>query len=436
MRNKKDVEQSAVEKNEAIAAGGAGDRQPDAVTPGGADGRRTGVMTGVLICVALFMGVMIGTYVLPNLTLPWAAARDSVLGDARVKAADVQDGNGKFVILDYPEYDAAKYVTLPDYGSMTVEAEQPPEITEEDIEENIKSYIVYNDACEAVTEGTVHKGDVITVTYSAAYEGEDVAALSATDSVIELGSAGEPQDFVDVVDGSEIGKVLMFDVTFPDDWSASDWAGKTVQFTVTVTQRNDFPELTDEFVSSLTDGEYGNEAELREYVRQTIEDYDAAVYDEILYNAAMDALLEQSKFKTVPQDLIDWYVSVQMKYFQDYADMYGMTVEEYVSESGLDMTVDEMLQAMAAEAVENVKINGILTALADAEGITVDAESDADRIKARQDELMEGLGIETEDVLLDYYKQSNIYNDVRNLKTVDWICDNIKSVAPADGDAD
>ena len=70
----------------------------------------------------------------------------------------------------------------------------------------------------------------------------------------------------------------------------------------------------------------------------------------------------------------------------------------------------------------------LLTAVAQAEGITVDEKEDAELLNDRSSQLIEGLGLSGQEKLLDYYKQSNLYNDVLNWKVLDWLMENVQQV--------
>lgn len=382
-----------------------------------------------IVAIVLVFGIAFGMSYLASSSLRVSQedAKKAVTGASAVKAADIQDENGKFVILDYPEdLDLSGYVELCDYHSMQVQTVEKPEITEADIEANIDSYLSYQDKYIQITDRPIAEGDILTMAYTGYQDGKAVDAYTTENVRFALGSGGEPEEFVEHLVGTSVGEEQVFDVTFPDDWTDSAYAGVTLTFHVTVSAINELPDVTEENVSELTDGQFDTLDVFRTYIREQIEAYDTEQYESALSNEIMDKMLEESTFKTVPQELVKWHVSTQMRYYQDQADQYQMTVEEYLQEAGLPDDIDDVLYEMTEVAVESLKRYAVLDAVADAEGITVDEEADAAYLEKRSSQLIEGLGLSGEDALESYYHTSNLLHDVQNWKVLDWLMENIQ----------
>lgn len=382
-----------------------------------------------IVAIVLVFGIAFGMSYLASSSLRVSQedAKKAVTGASAVKAADIQDENGKFVILDYPEdLDLSGYVELCDYHSMQVQTVEKPEITEADIEANIDSYLSYQDKYIQIMDRPIAEGDILTMAYTGYQDGKAVDAYTTENVRFALGSGGEPEEFAEHLVGTSVGEEQVFDVTFPDDWTDSAYAGVTLTFHVTVSAINELPDVTEENVSELTDGQFDTLDAFRTYIREQIEAYDTEQYESILSNEIMDKMLEESTFKTVPQELVNWHVSTQMRYYQDQADQYQMTVEEYLQEVGLPDDIDDVLYEMTEVAVESLKRYAVLDAVADAEGITVDEEADAAYLKKRSSQLIEGLGLSGEDALESYYHTSNLLHDVQNWKVLDWLMENIQ----------
>ena len=382
-----------------------------------------------IVTIVLVFGIAFGMSYLASSSLRVSQedAKKAVTGASAVKAADIQDENGKFVILDYPEdLDLSGYVELCDYHSMQVQTVEKPEITEADIEANIDSYLSYQDKYIQVTDRPIAEGDILTMAYTGYQDGKAVDAYTTENVRFALGSGGEPEEFAEHLVGTSVGEEQVFDVTFPDDWTDSAYAGVTLTFHVTVSAINELPDVTEENVSELTDGQFDTLDAFRTYIREQIEAYDTEQYESTLSNEIMDKMLEESTFKTVPQELVNWHVSTQMRYYQDQADQYQMTVEEYLQEAGLPDDIDDVLYEMTEVAVESLKRYAVLDAVADAEGITVDEEADAAYLEKRSSQLIEGLGLSGEDALESYYHTSNLLHDVQNWKVLDWLMENIQ----------
>lgn len=344
-----------------------------------------------------------------------------------VKAEDIQDENGSFVIQDYPEdLDLSGYVVLPDYKNMTVQTVNKPEVTQDRIDANVKSYIAYFGRYEKVTDRPIQAGDIVTISYTGYQDGKEVSNYTASDVLLQLGSEGVPDEFSDNFVGANVGEEKSFDVVFPDDWADETYAGQTMSFKATVSAIDIEPVLSDATVGEITDGEYSTAKEFEDYVAQEIADYDQDQYETTLSDEIMTQLLEDAKFKTVPRELVTWYVAMQMQYYQSMADQYEVSVDQYLQDAGIGDSVDDVLYDMTEQASDDLKGYAVLDAIADAEGISVDPDADKQMLDDHVSDLISSLGLADEDAVNSYYKQSNVYHDIQNQKVVSWLMNTVK----------
>ena len=383
----------------------------------------------ILITFALIAVAILLSYLFSSMHVDFFDTKKIVVGDASVKASDLQDENGKFIILDYPSnVDITKYVSLCDYKSLSVDSVELPEITEKDIDDNIISYIKYFERYDKITDGVVASDSIVTISYTGYLDGKALSSYTADRVILDLTDESLPSDFVSDLVGTTVDTDVEFDVVFADDLQDTTIAGKTVHFKAHVFNLNVIPTVTDDNVVSITNGEYQTLSDFREGIRQKIADYDMSVYNDTVTNEIMSMLVEKSQFHTIPQELINWYVSLQMKYYQDMADQHNCSVEEYIVDADIADSLDDLLYSMTESAVEMLPKYAVLTAIANAENITVDATEDADDISTREEQLMDGLGLSDVNVLFEYYKESNVLHDVLNWKTIDWLIENIQQV--------
>lgn len=381
----------------------------------------------VLAVVAMF-GVAFGASYMASVNgLFGDDVKRIVTQGSAVKAEDIQDENGSFVIQDYPEdLDLSGYVVLPDYKNMTVQTVNKPEVTQDRIDANVKSYIAYFGRYEKVTDRPIQAGDIVTISYTGYQDGKEVSNYTASDVLLQLGSEGVPDEFSDNFVGANVGEEKSFDVVFPDDWADETYAGQTMSFKATVSAIDIEPVLSDATVGEITDGEYSMAKEFEDYVAQEIADYDQDQYETTLSDEIMTQLLEDAKFKTVPRELVTWYVAMQMQYYQSMADQYEVSVDQYLQDAGIGDSVDDVLYDMTEQASDDLKGYAVLDAIADAEGISVDPDVDKQMLDDHVSDLISSLGLADEDAVNSYYKQSNVYHDIQNQKVVSWLMDTVK----------
>lgn len=381
----------------------------------------------VLAVVAVF-GVAFGASYMASVNgLFGDDVKRIVTQGSAVKAEDIQDENGSFVIQDYPEdLDLSGYVVLPDYKNMTVQTVNKPEVTQDRIDANVKSYIAYFGRYEKVTDRPIQAGDIVTISYTGYQDGKEVSNYTASDVLLQLGSEGVPDEFSDNFVGANVGEEKSFDVVFPDDWADETYAGQTMSFKATVSAIDIEPVLSDATVGEITDGEYSTAKEFEDYVAQEIADYDQDQYETTLSDEIMTQLLEDAKFKTVPRELVTWYVAMRMQYYQSMADQYEVSVDQYLQDAGIGDSVDDVLYDMTEQASDDLKGYAVLDAIADAEGISVDPDADKQMLDDHVSDLISSLGLADEDAVNSYYKQSNVYHDIQNQKVVSWLMNTVK----------
>lgn len=381
----------------------------------------------VLAVVAVF-GVAFGASYMASVNgLFGDDVKRIVTQGSAVKAEAIQDENGSFVIQDYPEdLDLSGYVVLPDYKNMTVQTVNKPEVTQDRIDANVKSYIAYFGRYEKVTDRPIQAGDIVTISYTGYQDGKEVSNYTASDVLLQLGSEGVPDEFSDNFVGTNVGEEKSFDVVFPDDWADETYAGQTMSFKATVSAIDIEPVLSDATVGEITDGEYSTAKEFEDYVAQEIADYDQDQYETTLSDEIMTQLLEDAKFKTVPRELVTWYVAMQMQYYQSMADQYEVSVDQYLQDAGIGDSVDDVLYDMTEQASDDLKGYAVLDAIADAEGISVDPDADKQMLDDHVSDLISSLGLADEDAVNSYYKQSNVYHDIQNQKVVSWLMNTVK----------
>ena len=147
-------------------------------------------------------------------------------------------------------------------------------------------------------------GDQVVMDFTGSIDGEEFPGGSAKDAPLELGSNSMIPGFEDQLVGVSKGDEKTISVNFPDDYRATDLAGKEAQFQITVhaVKMSELPEVNDEFAKEFgveEGGVQGLRADIKENMerelKQALENRDK--------QAVMDLLLEKNDFP-VPGSLI------------------------------------------------------------------------------------------------------------------------------------
>ena len=170
--------------------------------------------------------------------------------------------------------------------------------------------------------------------------------------------------FEDQIIGHKPGETFDVNVTFPDGYSDStDASGNAVKlsgqkavFTVVLNYISEsvLPELTDSWVASTfgtSNNIYTVEA-LRAY-------YQDQLYTSNLNTAVMDDLLENSTFKSIPQQVMDYQVNQCLNYYSTLAGYYGYDLDGLVQNLLGYESTDDML-AHLESSLENYSKEALL----------------------------------------------------------------------------
>lgn len=274
-----------------------------------------------------------------------------------------EDENIIATLYEKSEYDTMNYsdhITLGDYS--IINSIEVPEVTEEDIENELNLYAQYSATETQITDKTIENHDTVCVSLKF----EDGTSYDYIYVTIGEGLFGENLETSLI--GMNSGDEKNVTTIFSEDNRLTEYAGKEVNLTMTVNfivGEPNIPEINDEFVSELTNNEYTSLDSFKEYIRESIATSNAttAVYE--TYNT----ILDNSNFKDLT-DLSNSTYEKQVKIYSDYAEQSGITYEDMVISFGFENT-DDFNEQLKSDAEYIVKEKLLIYALADAVGLDV-----------------------------------------------------------------
>lgn len=298
-------------------------------------------------------------------------------------------------------------VKLCDYSNITITTTKQ-EVTDEDVEDEMNSYLSYFSTYEQVTEGTVADGDTANITFVGTIDGEEFDGGSGTYD-LEIGSGAFIDGFESGLIGATIGDTVELNLTFPEDYSSEDLAGKDVVFTVTINYvQGDAvePTLTDEYLAANTD--YESVEELREAVTSYFEYTYENTYETNRENELLDYLMDNSEIPLIPMSYINEYVDSMTTYYDSYASLYGVELEEFLT-SYVGVTLDEFNSQAQTSALNYMQSTVLLQAIANEQGITL---SD-DEFTQYVTDFAEDNGYDSADDLLEALEENDETDEMR-----------------------
>ncbi|HLT54537.1 MAG TPA: trigger factor [Bacillota bacterium] len=365
-------------------------------------------------------------------------AVDIVLPEAYRKAVDETD----IFPIDSPEVDIEQIekgkdliftavvevkpdVTLGEYKGLEVE-ELPVEVTDEDVEEEIKRIQERHAELVVKEEGEIEEGDTAVIDFEGFMDGEAFEGGKGENYSLEIGSGQFIPGFEEQLIGKKAGEEVEVEVTFPEEYHAEDLAGKPATFKVKIheVKYKELPELDDEFAKDVDDEaetlEQLKEKKKEELIKSKQQESDNAKRQQLVEKATENASVD------IPEVMIDTELEQMMREFEQNLQMQGMTMEMYEQFSGQDE--DALKEQMKEDAEKRVKTNLTLEAIAKAENLEVTEEE----VNEELEKMASMYGMEAKQLLpLLGGNTSTIKGDLQLRKAIDFLVEHCKVVSEA-----
>lgn len=272
---------------------------------------------------------------------------------------DAKDFDPKkdYQLPNYRELLINDYVTLGKYKNLTLTLEEKEITITDEVLQNRIDTILYEKR-EKITDRPVAWHDIVVVDYVGKKDGVAFSGGSATNQTIEVEEKnGYIPGFVEGLIGAEIGVPKDAPMKFPDDYHAKDLAGQEVVFTFTVHSIESVPELTDEFVTEYTEGEFTT---VETYRADLKEEMSQEAYDAALRMAFWQKITENAAAKKYPEDAVLYYYSYYYEMYSYYAASYGMTLDIFLMYNGL--SIDSLFNACCGFVKEELVYYAVFAA--------------------------------------------------------------------------
>lgn len=263
-------------------------------------------------------------------------------------------------------------VKLGDYKNLEVSVDVEKEVTDADVEERIERE--RNNLAELVIkEGAAENGDTVVIDFVGSVDGVEFDGGKGENHSLELGSGQFIPGFEDQLVGAKAGDEVEVKVTFPEDYQATDLAGKAAVFVTKVNEvkAKEVPALDDELAKDLDD-EVETLDELKAKYRKELEAAKEIAYDDAVEGAALDLAVENAEIVELPAEMVEDEVHRAMNEFMGNMQRQGISPEMYFQITGT--TQEDLHKQYEADADKRVKTNLVIEAVAAAEGFDATEE--------------------------------------------------------------
>ena len=276
-------------------------------------------------------------------------------------------------------------VTLGEYKGIEVERARP-EVTDADIEAELKKVQEQNSRLVSVEDRPVADGDQVVIDFDGYIDGIPFEGGKAEAYDLTIGSHSFIDTFEEQLIGKSIDEEVEVNVSFPENYHASELAGKPAMFKVVVHEikAKELPELDDEFASEVSEFETMDEykADLKAKLSETKQqqattENENNVVEKVVSNASME----------IPEAMIEEQVNGTLEDYARRMRSQGLTMEQYMQFTG--MTADRLKEEIRPQAEKRIRTRLVLEAAVEAE-----IRKMADNYKMEPDRAKELLGEE------------------------------------------
>lgn len=269
-------------------------------------------------------------------------------------------------------------VKLGKYKGVKVE-KADTEVTDEEVDAEINREREHNARNIEVTDRAVKDGDMTIIDFEGFVDGVAFEGGKGENYPLTIGSGAFIPGFEEQLVGAEIGKEVEVNVTFPEDYQASELQGKAAVFKCTVKEikEKELPELDDEFASEVS--EFDTLAEYKADVKDKLTEKKVKEAKETKESAVIEAIVKDSEME-IPGPMLETQQRQMIDEFAQRMQMQGLSMEQYFQLTGA--TYDQMIEQVKPQAEARIKSRLVLEAIVKAEKIEASEEEYEEEIKS------------------------------------------------------
>jgi trigger factor len=227
--------------------------------------------------------------------------------------------------------------------------------------------------------GPAAEGDFVVMDYKGYVGGEPFEGGEGRDQLVELGSGRLIPGFEEQITGAEAGEERTVEVEFPEDYHATELAGKPATFELSVkdVKAKERPALDDDFAADAAG--FDTLDELREDIAGKLRESEAAKIEGEFREAALDAVVAGATID-VPDALVDARAKELWERMVATLGQQGIDKDTYLRIAG--KSEEELLAEARPDAEQALRREAVIAAVVEAEGL---APSDGDVLAALQE---------------------------------------------------
>lgn len=332
----------------------------------------------------------------------------------------VQIGENKDLIY-VAEVTVMPEVNLGEYKGLEAE-KKSYEVTEEDIDNNLKAMAEKNARVEDKNDATVEQNDIVNLDFKGFIEGVSFEGGEAEGYELTIGSKSFIDTFEDQLVGLKVGEEKEVNVNFPAEYGRDDLNGKAAMFQVKINgiKRKDLPAIDDEFIKDVSefDTVEAYKADLRakleeENAKRAEREYEDALIEKVVDNAEIN----------IPEAMINREIDHMIKDLEMRLQYQGLDLETYYKFT--NNTESKVRELMKDGAAKKVKSDLVINKIAEVENI----EATEEELREKANEIAKMYGGDKVDETVELILKSQgaiLKADVKTEKVIKFVVENSK----------
>lgn len=259
-------------------------------------------------------------------------------------------------ILEYEvEIETMPEIKLLDYKKAKVKLPESRKASEEEVEK-ILIQLQKQKATFSDLNGALSAGDYAEISYEGEIKGVKIEQMCSKNHPLVLGENTLIPGFEDNLIGHKKDDKFEFEIIFPKDYHAKEYAGKKAKFKIEVltTKKIELPKIDDAFAS-----QYGHKKakELKDAITDSLNLEMKAEDERQTENAVIEAMLPYLKVD-LPDSLVDREVEKMLVDYTQQLQSKGLEFDKYLE--SMKKSREELSKEIRPQAEKNIKAGLLL----------------------------------------------------------------------------
>ncbi len=264
-------------------------------------------------------------------------------------------------------------------------------VTDEDIQAELNRLQEQNARMVSVEDRGAEMGDTVTFDFEGFVDDVAFEGGKAENHALVLGSGQFIPGFEEQLVGAAVDAELDVNVTFPEEYHATELAGKAAVFKCKVhkIEKKELPEIDDELIKDCSD--FDTVDEFKADAKKRLEDQRNAAADNVVDEKIAEGLIKCMK-ADIPAAMIENTINDRIQDFAYRLQSQGLSMDMYMQYTGMD--IDAFRDSFREQAEKQVKVRLALEYVVKNDKISV---SDED-LDAEYKKFAEQYGMEVDQV--------------------------------------